>query len=112
MSRIEDLKCGGLVTTVREEFTNVVQALLQQASTDSIVYSNSIIVLSVCPFSWQEERCVIRSGLISLLDRLCILGRDQSQSSRNLSSMAWASFQVLLDRFVQWENDEGMSFIR
>ncbi|XP_031557373.1 probable E3 ubiquitin-protein ligase HECTD4, partial [Actinia tenebrosa] len=105
--RIEELKCGGMATAVREEFTNVVQALLQQASTDPIVYSNSILVLSVCPFSWQEERCVIRSGLISLLDRLCILGRDQSQSSRNTASMAWASFQVLLDRFVQWENDDG-----
>lgn len=96
-----------MVATVREEFTNVFQALLQQASTDPIIYSNSILVLSVCPLSWQEERCVIRSGLISLLDKLCILGRDRSQASRNTASMAWASFQVLLDRFVQWENDDG-----
>lgn len=104
---MEELKCGGLVETVREEFSNVVQSLLQQASNDPLTYSNSIITLSLCPFSWQDERCVIRSGVVALLDKLCVLGRDKSGASRNVSSMAWAGFQVLLNRFVQWETDQG-----
>lgn len=92
---------------VRDMFSAVVQAIVQLASSDSIVYRDSVLVLSVCPFSWHEERCVMRSSLVYLLDKLCSLRSEKKATAVNLSAMAWAGFQVLLDRIVQWENDKG-----
>ncbi|XP_044178805.1 probable E3 ubiquitin-protein ligase HECTD4 [Acropora millepora] len=104
--RTEELKCGGMVREVRDMFSAVVSAVVQQASTEPVVYRNSVLLLSVCPFSWHEERCVMRSSLVSLLDKLCCMRTNKSDSSRTLSGMAWAGFQVLLDRIVQWEKDK------
>ena len=105
--RTEELKCGGMVREVRDMFSAVVSAVVQQASAEPTVYHDSVLVLSVCPFSWHEERCVMRSSLVYLLDKLCCLRREKSDAAVNLSAMAWAGFQVLLDRIVQWENDKG-----
>ena len=96
-----------MVREVRDMFSAVVSAVVQQASTEPVVYRNSVLLLSVCPFSWHEERCVMRSSLVSLLDKLCCMRTNKSDSSRTLSGMAWAGFQVLLDRIVQWEKDKG-----
>lgn len=105
--RTEELKCGGMVREVRDMFSAVVQAVVQLASSEPTVYRDSVVVLSVCPFSWHEERCVMRSSLVYLLDKLCSLRSEKSATAVNLSAMAWAGFQVLLDRIVQWENDKG-----
>ena len=95
------------MTEVRDMFSAVTQAVVQQASFDPAVYRDSVLVLSACPFSWHEERCVMRSGIVSLLDKLCALRNGKTEAAVNLSGMAWTGFQVLLDRIVQWENDEG-----
>ena len=108
--RTEELKCGGMVREVRDMFSAVVQAVVQLASSEPTVYRDSVVVLSVCPFSWHEERCVMRSSLVYLLDKLCSLRSEKSASAVNLSAMAWAGFQVLLDRIVQWENDKGLIY--
>ena len=105
--RTEELKCGGMVREVRDIFSAVVQAVVQLAFSEPTVYRDSVVVLSVCPFSWHEERCVMRSSLVYLLDKLCSLRSEKTVTALNLSAMAWAGFQVLLDRIVQWENDEG-----
>ncbi|XP_068681108.1 probable E3 ubiquitin-protein ligase HECTD4 isoform X3 [Montipora foliosa] len=104
--RTEELKCGGLVVEVRDMFSAVVSAVVQQASTEPAVYRDSVLLLSICPFSWHEERCVMRSSLVSLLDKLCCMRNEKSDSAVSLSGMAWAGFQVLLDRIVQWEKDK------
>ena len=61
-----------------------------------------------------EEKCLVRSGLVHLLDRLCSLANYrgdvslETQSTRQkVSAMAWAGFQVLADRCVMWETEEG-----
>lgn len=105
--RTEELKCGGMVREVRDMFAAVVSAVVQQASVEPAVYRDSVLLLSVCPFSWHEERCVMRSCLVYLLDKLCCLRSEKSVGAVNLSAMAWAGFRVLLDRIVQWENDKG-----
>lgn len=94
---------------VRNEFSSVLQAVVQQASTQSFIYSDTIIVLSTCPFSWHEERCLVRSGLMFLLDKLCCSREreENDQAAASLSAMAWAGFQVLIGHFVQWEGDKG-----
>lgn len=92
---------------VRDMFSAAVQAVVQGASSEPAVYRDSVLVLSVCPFSWHEERCVMRSGLVYLLDKLCSMRSKKTDIAVNLSAMAWAGFQVLLDRIVQWENGKG-----
>lgn len=62
----------------------------------------------------SEEKCLVRSGLVQLMDRLCSLS-SQTESSSNekqtkkqkVATMAWAAFQVLANRCVEWEKEEG-----
>lgn len=62
----------------------------------------------------SEEKCLVRSGLVQLMDRLCSLS-SQAESSSNekqtkkqkVATMAWAAFQVLANRCVEWEKEEG-----
>lgn len=63
-----------------------------------------------------DERCLVRSGLVHLLDKLCSLASyrsdtapaDSQNAKQRVSLMAWAGFQVLSNRCVAWEQlDEG-----
>ena len=69
-----------------------------------------------------EEPCLVRSGLVRLLDRLCSLvdnhtpleevggevgGGDEELSLHRVTSLAWAAFQVLADHCVSWENQDS-----
>ena len=71
-------------------------------------------LVTFLPFCRAEEKCLVRSGLVHLLDRLCSLANHrgdvslETQSTRQkVSAMAWAGFQVLADRCVMWETEEG-----
>ncbi|KAG7264886.1 hypothetical protein CRUP_007325, partial [Coryphaenoides rupestris] len=67
----------------------------------------------------SEEQCLVRSGLVQLMDRLCSLSsqRESSSSSssekqtrkQKVATMAWAAFQVLANRCIEWEKVEGGS---
>lgn len=68
--------------------------------------------LSAWPRS--EEKCLVRSGLVQLMDRLCSLSSQTESSSsekqtkkQKVATMAWAAFQVLANRCVEWEKEEG-----
>lgn len=65
-----------------------------------------------------EEQCLVRSGLVKLLDRLCSLvddqkpleelkGSEDEDSLHRVTSMAWAAFQVLADHCVSWESEDS-----
>ncbi len=62
-----------------------------------------------------EEKCLVRCGLVHLLDRLCSLTNYRSESTNSdaqstrqkVSAMAWAGFQVLSNRCVMWEQEDG-----
>ena len=95
------------MSEVRDEFSSVVQTVVQFAATDPTVYSDSVLAVSVCPFMWHEERCVVRCGLLSMLDQLCALRRSRTQQGKKLALRAWAGFQVLINRCVQWEQEKG-----
>lgn len=55
----------------------------------------------------------MRSGLVHLLDKLCSLANLRSDTSdtqsvnQKVSAMAWAGFQVLANRCVMWETEDG-----
>lgn len=62
----------------------------------------------------SEEKCLVRSGLVQLMDRLCSLssqtesGSSEKQTKKQkVATMAWAAFQVLANRCVEWEKEEG-----
>lgn len=70
----------------------------------------------LCP-DRSEEQCLVRSGLVQLLDSLCSLsGQRESSSSekqtkkQKVATMAWAAFQVLANRCIEWEKVEGMLY--
>lgn len=61
----------------------------------------------------------MRSGLVQLMDRLCSLSsqRDSSSSEKQtkkqkVATMAWAAFQVLANRCIEWEKVEGEQRLR
>ncbi len=73
--------------------------------------------MCVCVFR-SEEQCLVRSGLVKLLDRLCSLvddqksleelkGTEDDDSLHRVTSMAWAAFQVLADHCVAWESEDS-----
>ena len=66
----------------------------------------------------SEEKCLVRCGLVHLLDRLCSLNNyrgdtnnsDAQCTRQQVSVMAWAGFQVLSNRCVMWETEDGESY--
>ncbi len=57
----------------------------------------------------------MRSGLVKLLDHLCSLvdtnkpldvGGAADESIHRVTSLSWASFQVLAEQCVSWENQD------
>lgn len=62
----------------------------------------------------SEEKCLVRSGLVQLMDRLCSLSsviesssNEKQTKKQKVATMAWAAFQVLANRCVEWEKEEG-----
>ncbi|XP_077996372.1 putative E3 ubiquitin-protein ligase HECTD4 [Glandiceps talaboti] len=112
--RIEELTCGGMADHVREAFAETMTSVVQLSARYPIACCNSIGLLCIIPYTRSEEPCLVRSGLVQLLDKLCSLGSDrgdgnaETQSIRQrVSALAWAGFQVLANRCVSWETEEG-----
>nr|XP_015221532.1 PREDICTED: probable E3 ubiquitin-protein ligase HECTD4 [Lepisosteus oculatus] len=67
-------------------------------------------------YTVSEEKCLVRSGLVQLMDRLCSLSgqrdcssNDKQTKKQKVATMAWAAFQVLANRCIEWEKVEGGS---
>lgn len=104
----------------REAKLKMIQLLLLKVYPFTLrdsIYACPLDMFKICLFSVPiraEEKCLVRSGLVHLLDRLCSLANHradmnmETQSTRQkVSAMAWAGFQVLADRCVMWETEEG-----
>ncbi|XP_055995500.1 probable E3 ubiquitin-protein ligase HECTD4 isoform X2 [Ostrea edulis] len=110
---VDELTCGGMVPQVREAFAETMTAVVQLAAKYPIACSNSIGLLCTIPYTRAEEKCLVRSGLVHLLDKLCSLANLRSDTSdtqsvnQKVSAMAWAGFQVLANRCVMWETEDG-----
>ncbi|KAL3856755.1 hypothetical protein ACJMK2_011476 [Sinanodonta woodiana] len=115
--RVEELTCGGMVSQVREAFAETMTSVVQLAARYPISCCNSIGLLCIVPYTRAEEKCLVRSGLVHLLDKLCSLANHRAEMSmetqstrQKVSAMAWAGFQVLASRCVTWETEEGSQF--
>uniref|UniRef100_A0A4W3K6B9 HECT domain E3 ubiquitin protein ligase 4 n=1 Tax=Callorhinchus milii TaxID=7868 RepID=A0A4W3K6B9_CALMI len=114
--RIEELTCGGMVEQVQEAFGETMTSVVSLCARYPIACANSIGLLCTIPYTRSEEKCLVRSGLVQLMDRLCSLSsqRDSTSSEKQtkkqkVATMAWAAFQVLANRCVEWEKEEGVS---
>ena len=80
-----------------------------------ILLDPQILTLSYRPCRHRsEEQCLVRSGLVQLMDSLCSLSGQRECSSnekqtkkQKVATMAWAAFQVLANRCIEWEKVEG-----
>ncbi|KAL4646588.1 putative E3 ubiquitin-protein ligase HECTD4 isoform X5 [Arapaima gigas] len=114
--RIEELTCGGMVEQVQEAFGETMTSVVSLCARYPIACSNSIGLLCTIPYTRSEEQCLVRSGLVQLMDRLCSLSGQRDSSSnekqtrkQKVATMAWAAFQVLANRCIEWEKEEGGS---
>uniref|UniRef100_A0A4X2K6H4 HECT domain E3 ubiquitin protein ligase 4 n=1 Tax=Vombatus ursinus TaxID=29139 RepID=A0A4X2K6H4_VOMUR len=114
--RIEELTCGGMVEQVQEAFGETMTSVVSLCARYPIACANSIGLLCTIPYTRSEEKCLVRSGLVQLMDRLCSLssqaeaGSSEKQTKKQkVAAMAWAAFQVLANRCVEWEKEEGGS---
>ncbi|KAJ7994262.1 hypothetical protein DPEC_G00264060 [Dallia pectoralis] len=114
--RIEELTCGGVVEQVQEAFGETMTSVVALCARYPIACSNSIGMLCTIPYTRSEEQCLVRSGLVQLMDRLCSLSGQRDCSSnekqtkkQKVATMAWAAFQVLANRCIEWEKVEGGS---
>ncbi|KAG7243852.1 hypothetical protein INR49_006006 [Caranx melampygus] len=111
--RIEELTCGGMVEQVQEAFGETMTSVVSLCARYPIACANSIGLLCTIP---SEEQCLVRSGLVQLMDSLCSLSGQRESSSnekqtkkQKVATMAWAAFQVLANRCIEWEKVEGGS---
>ncbi|KAK6968629.1 E3 ubiquitin-protein ligase HECTD4 [Biomphalaria glabrata] len=113
--KVDDLMCGGMLHEVREAFAEAMSSVVQLAAQHPIASASSIGLLCTIPYTRAEEKCLVRSHLVHLLDKLCSLGNHradglgaEAQTPRQkVSALAWAGFQVLASRCVKWENEDG-----
>ena len=121
--RIKDVACSGMISAVRNAFLYVMHAVVDLASRQPAACINTIALLCIVPYTREEEACLVQSGLVKLLDRLCSLSHlpdlpprpDQHEEEHKemlhrVTTLAWAAFQVLADRCVSWE-DHSSQFI-
>ncbi|XP_026795565.1 probable E3 ubiquitin-protein ligase HECTD4 isoform X2 [Pangasianodon hypophthalmus] len=114
--RIEELTCGGMVGQVQEAFGQTMTSVVSLCARYPIACANSIGLLCTIPYTRSEEQCLVRSGLVQLMDQLCSLSSQRDCSSnekqtkkQKVATMAWAAFQVLANRCIEWEKVEGGS---
>ncbi|XP_046872567.1 probable E3 ubiquitin-protein ligase HECTD4 isoform X1 [Hypomesus transpacificus] len=114
--RMDELTCGGMVEQVQDSFGETMTSVVSLCARYPIACANSIGMLCTIPYTRSEEQCLVRSGLVQLMDRLCSLssqkesGSNEKQSRKQkVAAMAWAAFQVLANRCIEWEKVEGGS---
>ncbi|XP_067256066.1 probable E3 ubiquitin-protein ligase HECTD4 isoform X7 [Chanodichthys erythropterus] len=114
--RVEELTCGGMMEQVQEAFGETMTSVVSLCARYPIACANSIGLLCTIPYTRSEEQCLVRSGLVQLMDRLCSLSSQRDCSSnekqtkkQKVATMAWAAFQVLANRCIEWEKVEGGS---
>ena len=114
--QVADLTCGGLVDKVREAYGEVMMLIVQHSTRYPSLCMGSIGVLCTVPYDRSEEKCLVKSGLVGLLDSLCsqktfqktnITGpKEEIDTAPKLNEIAWAGFKVLASRCIRWQEEE------
>ena len=102
--KLNELTCGGLIEKVQEAYGDVLKLLVEKIGQNSENCLETILCLCKIPFERSEENCIVKSGLVNLLDSLC-----SSQKSVD-SNIAWESFKILTDRCMQWQEESNKTY--
>ena len=114
--KVNELTCGGMVDPVREAFAEIMTLVVTTAAKYPLACKSSIALLCIIPYDRSEEKCLVRSGLVSLLDKLCSLNNEDNpiekqsdclSGKQELSIMAWAGFKVLANRCMEWQEADS-----
>ena len=115
--RLYELTCGGFVEKVREAYGEIMILLVHLSSKFPLACKGSIGILCTVPYERYEEKGLVRSGLVNLLDKLCSQDTKakkhdenkqyKAEEIHNLSSIAWAGFKVLTNRCMKWQEEES-----
>ena len=104
--RGEELSCGDMFTEARHEFAATISGLVKIVRQRPPECAASIGNLCIIPYKRSEERCLLQSQLVRLLDELCD-GQDTKTFGRSedtqISRLAWLGFKVLAQRCIAWE---------
>ena len=109
--RTEELSCGDMFKETTLEFSSVVADLVRVVERRPKDCLSSIGHLCIIPYKRSEEKCLLQSQLVRLLDELCD-GRDLKKLRRaddqgsEISKLAWLGFKVLAQRCIAWEEQE------
>lgn len=94
------------------------ESILQSLSYYIFLYF-LLLTLFYLYYHRSEEQCLVRSGLVQLMDSLCSLSSQRDCSSnekqtkkQKVATMAWAAFQVLANRCIEWEKVEGIKHLQ
>ena len=107
--RTEELSCGNMVLETAQEFSQTIFQLVKIISKHPKASIASIGNLCVIPYKRSDEKCLLQSRLVRLLDELCdaqdfkSFGKSEDQNS--ISRLAWLGFKVLAQRCIAWEEE-------
>ena len=107
--KLEELTCGGMRNQVLELYSDLLSCIVNLSSFNSHICRTSLCLLCIVPYNRAEESCLVKSGLVNLLDNLCGLEQgcktsdDTLSHNKELSLLAWAGFKVLASRCMQWQ---------
>ena len=97
-----------MLSDVCDEYGILLRHLVDQSVGMLARYCEKLIVLATTPFTLCERQDVLRSSLILMINKLCSsTNQDTGLLDLSQRNHAWRSFQVLIDRLVNWENDKG-----
>ena len=97
-----------MLTDVRDEFGMLLRHLVDQSVGNLARHCEKLIILATTPFTLCERQDVLRSSLILMINKLCSSSLlDTGVLDLSQRNYAWRSFQVLIDRLVNWEGDKG-----
>ncbi|XP_059095573.1 probable E3 ubiquitin-protein ligase HECTD4 [Tigriopus californicus] len=113
--KVQEITCGSLVTQTEEAFADTLLTLVQLIESQPELYKTDIARLTIIPYSRDEESCLVKCGLLKLLDKLCGYHQtsddevdvEMQTAQHRLSEVAWLGFKVLTHRCIDWEDNES-----
>ena len=78
--KLEDLTCGGMRKQVLDCYSDLLSHIVTKSSNNSHICRAGICLLCIIPYNRDEESCLVKSGLVNLLDSLCGLEKRYKNS--------------------------------
>ena len=113
---VQDILCSGFCDEVRSKFSDVIFLIIQKTLSHPAAFINTISLLSIIPYTREDEGLLVRTGLLKVLNELCnmdtppvgvVESEGDEEALQRVTALAWAAFKVLADRCISWEESGG-----